>query len=160
MGHTAHEPACQRVCYRFHPLFGKSISVIRRYPITSPDGVIIALPDGSKCALPLWMLDPVFCASLTILPEPRIAIVALRALRELIDSSSLLSPSSSTSAGASPSPGGPDAPSTPNRSTTATVPRRTERPTTTSRRPRGLPKTPRTTARPGRQRHRQRKGKK
>jgi len=75
------------VCYRYHPLFNREAQVVRRCPNVPPDGILIVLPDGSRCVLPSWMLDPVVCSSFTDDLEPRIALPALWALRQLIDQS-------------------------------------------------------------------------
>lgn len=86
-----------RVCYRYHPLFNREAQVVRRCPNVPPDGILIVLPDGSRCVLPSWMLDPVVCSSFTDDSEPRIALSALWALRQLIDKSLPLSKPSVTS---------------------------------------------------------------
>jgi hypothetical protein len=86
-----------RVCYRYHPLFNREAQVVRRCPNVPPDGILIVLQDGSRCVLPSWMLDPVVCSSFTDDLEPRIALPALWALRQLIDKSLPLSKPSVTS---------------------------------------------------------------
>jgi hypothetical protein len=86
-----------RVCYRYHPLFNREAQVVRRFPNVPPDGILIVLPDGSRCVLPSWMLDPVVCSSFTDDSDPRIALSALWALRQLIDKSLPLSKPSVTS---------------------------------------------------------------
>ncbi len=80
-----------RVCYRYHPLFNREAQIVRRCPNVPPDGILIVLPDGSRCVLPSWMLDPVVCSSFTDDSDPRIALSALWALRQLIDKSLPLS---------------------------------------------------------------------
>jgi hypothetical protein len=86
-----------RVCYRYHPLFNREAQVVRRCPNVPPDGILIVLPDGSRCVLPSWMLDPVVCSSFTDDSDPRIALSTLWALRQLIDKSLPLSKPSVTS---------------------------------------------------------------
>jgi hypothetical protein len=158
--HTAHEPSSRKVCYQFHPLCGKPVTILRRYPITAPHDVLIVLPDGSRCAIPMWMLDPVFCAELTVRPTPQIAVAAFRALRELVDSVPLHATSTSVSDGVSPSSGDTHAPSTRTSTATFTVRRRGTRSTATTGRPRSVSPTPGTTARPSHRHHDKRKGKK
>ena len=52
---------------------------------------MIALPDGTPCVLPTWMLDPARCATMIDSDKPRIAVAAIRALRELLDEQPLFS---------------------------------------------------------------------
>src|SRR5262249_45348707 len=101
-----------RVCYRYHPLFNHEVQIVRRYPNISPDGILIVLPDSSRCVLPSWMLDQVACSSLTDDQEPHIAVPALRALRQLIDAHPLLSPKPSVRSDVPANTGGDHAPAT------------------------------------------------
>jgi hypothetical protein len=45
----------------------------------------VALPDGLQIAIPEWMLDPVYCSSLSFESIPRISVNALLELRVLVD---------------------------------------------------------------------------
>ena len=100
--HTAHDGAFRKVCYRYHPLFGSEVRVLRRFPKVSAGSVLVVLPDETHGAIPEWMLDPVACAGLTDEPSPRISLGALRELRALLDSQSLSSSPPSVSTGPSP----------------------------------------------------------
>jgi hypothetical protein len=73
------------VHYRYHPLCGRDVRVVRRYQDDWTQGVIVLLPDATRCALPSWMLDEVFCAGLAEADHPRVAITALCALGKLLD---------------------------------------------------------------------------
>src|SRR5258708_10978700 len=99
-----------RVCYRYHPLFNREVQIVRRCPNVTPDGILIVLPDGSRWALPSWMLDSVACSSLTDDLEPHIALPALRALRQLIDAQPLPSSKPSVRSGTPANTGGDHAP--------------------------------------------------
>lgn len=79
------------VHYRHHPLCGREVRVVRRCPQISADSLLVVLPDGSPCGLPEWMLDPIACATLTDADQPLCAVVALQALRALIDAQPLAS---------------------------------------------------------------------
>lgn len=85
---TAHHGKTARIEYRYHPLFGREVQVVRRYPREGADGVLIALPDGSHCVIPGWMLQAATCACLVDAPTPRISIDALLDLRSVLDSQS------------------------------------------------------------------------
>lgn len=50
---------------------------------------MIALPDGTPCVLPVWMLDPACCAAVIDCDRPRLSVASLQTLRELIDEQSL-----------------------------------------------------------------------
>jgi len=43
--------------YRYHPLCGPEVLVIRRCHGLCLERVIVELPDQTRCALPAWMLD-------------------------------------------------------------------------------------------------------
>jgi hypothetical protein len=77
------------VFYRYHPLFGREVQIVRRYPQIPPDGILIVLPDSSHCVLPGWMLDEAACNCLADQDQPRIDLAALAAVRQLLDSQSL-----------------------------------------------------------------------
>jgi len=61
------------------------VEVYRRCPGHEPDGVIIRLPDDTRCLIPGWMLDPAACAVVRDETEPRISSAALLQLRQLLD---------------------------------------------------------------------------
>src|SRR5262249_48612446 len=94
------------ICYRYHPLFNREAQIVRRCPNVRPEGLLIVLPDGYRCVLPSWMLDPVVCSSFTDDLEPRIALSALRALRQLIDTQPLPFSKPSVRSGATANTGG------------------------------------------------------
>ena len=59
--------------------------MIRRYDSGSSQEVIVLLPDQTRCALPSWMLDEVFCAGLIEADHPVLSIEALWNLAKLLD---------------------------------------------------------------------------
>jgi hypothetical protein len=136
-----------RVCYRYHPLFNREAQVVRRCPNVPPDGILIVLPDGSRCVLPSWMLDPVVCSSFTDDSDPRIALSALWALRQLIDKSLPLSKPSVTS-GAPANTGGDHAQAKDSATSSAVLHRQRLVETISSGPSRSLPPPPRPVARP------------
>src|SRR5262249_9562408 len=107
--HTAHEPSLARICYRYHPFFGHEVRVVRRFRRLAADSLIVALDDGLQIAIPPWMLDARACEALVVAPAPRIALTALRQLRDLLDAQTLETGPASSYAEASPPPGGDDA---------------------------------------------------
>jgi hypothetical protein len=120
--HTAHVPSsAARICYRYHPLFGREVQIVRRCGNASSEGILISLPDGIRRALPEWMLNPVTCSLLTDDVKPRIACSALWALRQLIDAQPLASAHPSVSSDAIPDTGG-DHVRTPSAATPAALP--------------------------------------
>ena len=84
--HTAHILGSQRIFYRYHPLHGREVTVLRRRDGFGSAEVLIRLSDQSICALPAWMLDEVFCCQeLQDQASPRIGVAGLRGLRALLD---------------------------------------------------------------------------
>ena len=67
----------RRIWYRYHPFFGHEVRVVRRFRRVSADSLIVELPDGLQLAVPPWMLDPIACAPLCVMPLPRISLTAL-----------------------------------------------------------------------------------
>ena len=68
-------------------------------------GVVVVLPDGTRCGLPGWMLDAQHCTGLMDAHSPRIALAALLAIRRLIDAQDLPTDSPAGSAEACSSEG-------------------------------------------------------
>jgi hypothetical protein len=66
---------------------------------------------AAQLAVPVWMLDPIFCAQLQHESHPRLSLSALIELRELLDGQPTLHPpANAISRGASRGGGGDDAP--------------------------------------------------
>ena len=82
---NAHDLYLATVCYRYHPLYGVEVTVIRylRRISTAPI-VIVRCPDGLQMAIPEWMLSPAACDRLLDEVRPHIALSALFALRRLL----------------------------------------------------------------------------
>ena len=87
--HTTHDPQSAKICYRFHPLYGAEVEVIRYLRKSASVILIVKVPGGLQIAVPEWMLIPQTCDQLRIEDKPRISIDALIALRQLIDSQRL-----------------------------------------------------------------------
>jgi len=49
------------------------------------EDVIVRLPDHTRCALPIWMLDEALCAAMVDAPAPVLPLRALRGLIRLLD---------------------------------------------------------------------------
>ena len=84
--HTTHDPQSTKICYRFHPLYGAEVEVIRCLRKSTSVILIVKLPSGVQIAVPEWMLIPQTCDRLSVEDQSRISIDALIALRRLIDS--------------------------------------------------------------------------
>jgi hypothetical protein len=110
-----------QIHYRYHPFYEKEVQVVRWLRRISSEIVVVKLPEGLQIALPSWMLDLVVCDQLSDEPQPRISVSALRRLRDLIDSQSLLATISAVHCCASESPGGNDAQQQPITSLSTTV---------------------------------------
>jgi hypothetical protein len=78
--------------------------VIRRYDSVCSQEVIVLLPDQTRCALPSWMLDEVFCASLVEADHPILSVGALCNLDKLLDDTLLPVADSSDECKLVPSP--------------------------------------------------------
>ena len=83
--HTAHHSQHRRVCYRYHPFYGHDVEVVRALRRQTEPSVIIRVEGGLQIGIPLWMLEPEHCSTLTDEPVPRIALRALLELRALVD---------------------------------------------------------------------------
>ena len=82
--HSAGELAEVTVHYRWHPLHGQRVRILRRQPGTTGVQIFYELADGSRSALPEWMTDAGRCAA-TTLGSPVVDVAALVELRELLD---------------------------------------------------------------------------
>jgi hypothetical protein len=76
--HSAHK-ASVTIAYRWHPLHGQTLCVRKRDRRHGNAYVVVQLPDGTLCALPVWMTDPSSCAGMALGP----AVVSCDALLEL-----------------------------------------------------------------------------
>ena len=59
----------------------------RILPMAADHGVavVVALPDGTRCMLPAWMLDASVCEAHEEAKQPRLSLESLRALRQLVE---------------------------------------------------------------------------
>ena len=105
---TTHDLHSTKICYRFHPLYGVEVDVVRHLRRIGSAVLIVRLPGGAHVALPEWMLSPQACDRLSHEERPRIAIHALLDLRGLIDAQHIKNASRDDSCAESPS-GGQDA---------------------------------------------------
>src|SRR5207249_4149433 len=83
--HTAHRTEVRVVSYRWHPLAGREVTVrlgdryrrgLRCQTAEQPDRYVF---------VPAWMFDAPRCARMRIDPKPHVSLVALVALRHLLD---------------------------------------------------------------------------
>jgi len=88
--HTAHQLGPARVEYRFHPLYGREVQVIRNLRTREEPGVIVQGEEDLRLLIPCWMLDESCCRGVAVQNQPRIALEALVGLRALIDEQSML----------------------------------------------------------------------
>jgi hypothetical protein len=83
--HTAQQLGPARIAYQYHPYFDREVQVVRRLKAQESPGVVVELEEGLRIAMPCWMLDEVLCQSMTLEGRPRVAVDALRLLRDLVD---------------------------------------------------------------------------
>lgn len=84
-----------KIEYQWHPLFGQSVQVTKRYIEKTGTFYVIELPDSTFYFLPDWMTDPVICANFE-LGSPRCSLEGLFSLRQLLDAHLLPVPTRST----------------------------------------------------------------
>jgi hypothetical protein len=108
--YTAHELPRATIAYRYHPFHGEPVEILRRFRRYATDHLLLRLSDEVQLAIPAWMLDPVACQELCNEVHPRIAVSALQALQQLLESQPLLATNpAATSSRASEDKGGTDA---------------------------------------------------
>jgi hypothetical protein len=73
------------------------------------ESFVVNLPEGLQIAVPTWMLDPIFCSQLQQRDHPVIALEALLALAQFIETQRLPSSMTNSESGPSPRGGGMDA---------------------------------------------------
>jgi hypothetical protein len=98
--HTTHKRDLKKIEYRHHPFYGTDVQVVgvlRRFQEVID---LVLLPDGSRLAVPRWMLDSLICSQLPQRATPCVAPTAVSRLAALIDRHGL-------SAGAPASDSGP-----------------------------------------------------
>src|SRR5438309_4394665 len=102
--HSAHHFDRAKIYYRYHPLHGVEVEVIRYLRRNSIlPIVIVRCPDHSQRAIPKWMLDSLCCERCRPETKPRITLAALQQLRHLLDTQqALLSPEEHNRAESSP----------------------------------------------------------
>jgi len=76
--------ATVRVHYRFHPLHGQDVRVVRRIRYGRDWCLDCEQLDGRIGGIPAWMTDPVVCAGVSV-GEPLVEPAALVELREVLD---------------------------------------------------------------------------
>ena len=82
--HTAHKPYPSEVTirYRFHPLCGLTLPVIRLRYVHDEPHYIVRRPNGWSLSFPVWMTQAP-AAKIDIVREPQMALSALLELRRL-----------------------------------------------------------------------------
>ena len=83
---TAHDLYFAKVCYRYHPLHGVAVQLVRYLRRGSSAVVIVRMLDSSQLAIPEWMLKPEACEELKVESKPRISVSALFDVCQLIGS--------------------------------------------------------------------------
>src|SRR5215472_15003544 len=105
---TTHDLLSRKICYRFHPLYGAEVEVIRCLRKSASVILIVKFARGMQIAVPEWMLNPQVCDQLKTEDKPRISVGALMDLRRLIDAQSFQNAPKDRSCAESPT-GGKDA---------------------------------------------------
>ena len=83
--YTTHKRDLEKIEYRHHPFYGAEVQVIgvlRRFQEVID---LVLLPDGSRLAVPRWMLDPLTCSQLPQRATPCVAPAAVSRLAALIE---------------------------------------------------------------------------
>jgi hypothetical protein len=80
--HDAHHSGYATVLYRWHPLYGQSLRVLKRMRDSRGEHIFCELPDSTICSLPEWVFSPE-CATFSVGP-PLICTAALLELRDLL----------------------------------------------------------------------------
>ena len=70
--------------YRWHPLFGRTLRLVRRAGGRGGDCLHCEVSDGTVASIPFWMLDPSVCAGHSF-GNPGVSVSALADLRQLIN---------------------------------------------------------------------------
>jgi hypothetical protein len=94
------------ICYRYHPFYNSSGRILRRSRYRGGEEFVIEIDDQTAIAVPVWMLDPVFCERLVVEPRPRLGLAALRELRRLVEARSVSQVVQVGSTGGSSNPSG------------------------------------------------------
>lgn len=94
--------------YPHHPLFGNTVTVVRRCRSFGLHQVQVILPSGYQLLIPDWMLDEEHCRGMKIVERPTVAVPALLALRSLLQVQALFSTRIGTVRSKASSPGGAD----------------------------------------------------
>jgi len=96
---SAHDLYSAKVCYRYHPLHGVAVQLVRYLRRGSSAVVIVRLLDNSQLAIPEWMLKPETCEGLKLEAKPRISVNSLLNVRKLIGGNDAQSCAESASGG-------------------------------------------------------------
>jgi hypothetical protein len=75
-------PSEATIRYRFHPLRGSSLPVIRRHFVHEEPCYVVRRPNGLPLSVPVWM-SQLTAGTIEIVREPRLALSALLELRRL-----------------------------------------------------------------------------
>jgi hypothetical protein len=100
----------RRFWYKYHPLYGREVPVVRKFSTGRARGWVIDLGDDTTLGVPDWMLDDQACAEVVDSAAPRISLDGLRQLRQLLDSQQQIGEKVSVRSPAQPEQGATDAP--------------------------------------------------
>ena len=71
------------VRYRWHPHFNQTLAV-RQVAGANREQLLFELPDGTLSLIPKWMTESEACVGLSV-GSPRVSVVSLCRLREMVD---------------------------------------------------------------------------
>lgn len=86
--HDARYPGKETIHYPLHPLFGQQAPVYRKYGIGNAQLIELQF-ESRRVAVPVWMIDEIYCGRLTIGLEPRCSLTSLMQLLRLLEISEL-----------------------------------------------------------------------
>ena len=81
--HSTYRLGTVVIAYRWHPLHGQRLPVIRKRGRKGSEVIDVEIRKGLSRALPAWMADEVACTAMLLGP-PQIAVSALNELRALL----------------------------------------------------------------------------
>jgi hypothetical protein len=81
--HSTHESTKARIAYRWHPLFGKRVVVVRRVRVEGKEYAHVEGRGQFSREFPAWMLDDAICSSMDLGP-PQLSMTGLLGLAEVI----------------------------------------------------------------------------
>ena len=81
--HRAYRSSHATIEYRWHPLHGQKLALLRRVKVGGVDVVHVDAPSGCSREVPCWMTDAVTCSAMSVGP-PAVDVDHLLELRRFL----------------------------------------------------------------------------